>query len=209
MTFSKSQFWNAIDLIDREAVRDAPQESRALAALMTFLESSPITLIEEFERLLRQLLYDIDGEVYCDAAGINSGDGFLYRRCFVVAMGQEYYNSVLVNPKSMPDSEFEPLLYVAAKAWATKTGGDPYDWNLVSSASYETGANSDRWTQTNARFEEMQREWADARQDEVRIAADAAFSARNYEEVVRLLAPIAETLAPMHIKKLEFARKKL
>jgi hypothetical protein len=44
--------------------------------------------------------------------------------------------------------------------------------------------------------------------EEATIAADAAFSARDYKEVVRLLSPFADVLDEMQAMKLEFCMKR-
>ncbi len=59
-----------------------------------------------------------------------SADEFLYIRCCVVANGQDFYKSVLQNPDLMPqDIDFEPLLYVAEKAYFLKTGKTDFSFN--------------------------------------------------------------------------------
>lgn len=44
--------------------------------------------------------------------------------------------------------------------------------------------------------------------EEAIMAADAAFSARDYAEVVRLLSPFANVLDEMQAMKLEFCRQR-
>jgi hypothetical protein len=96
-------------------------------------------------------LYDLDGEVYADHAGESgeSGDAFLYARCYVVAKGKQHYESVKADPTMMPkslDQWCEALLNVASKAWAIATGKDEEDWDHDSPLSYETGSNKANWT---------------------------------------------------------------
>ena len=43
------------------------------------------------------------------------------------------------------DDWLEELLYVAAEAWAEKTGRDTDDWDFSASVSYETGSNAGAW----------------------------------------------------------------
>jgi hypothetical protein len=48
-------------------------------------------------------------------------------------------------PQSL-DEWCEALLYVAPRAWASKTGRDEENWGFQASVSYETGSNSAKWT---------------------------------------------------------------
>ena len=65
MARTLAQFWEAIELIDRSAVRNDPNDSRAVATLAAFLESRPVSPIESLEERLSRVLYEIDGEQYC------------------------------------------------------------------------------------------------------------------------------------------------
>ena len=79
-------------------------------------------------------LYDIDGESYADNAGESgqSGDGFLYARCYVVGCGKALYEEVKADPGKMPkslDEWCEALLYTSQRAWAVVTGRDEEEWD--------------------------------------------------------------------------------
>ena len=150
---SEDDFWNLtknidgseLDLLDED---DYPEEQ--LEPLVSALSKLNIKEIEEFEDKLSYFLYNLDGKKYADSAGDSgeSGDGFLYARCWVVAKGKKYYEAVLTDPQKMPNEICqwcEPLLYVTSKAWAISTGNDEEDWDYTPSFDYETGSNSSLW----------------------------------------------------------------
>ena len=143
------QFWQLISKIDRQALRDGDEEG-AVEPLIDELSQRSEADIQQFEALLAQALYDLDGKAHADEAGESggSGDGFLYARCWVIARGQKFYEGVRANPKKMPkslESWCEPLLYAARQAWAISTGNDEDDWAYETPVSYETGSNAALW----------------------------------------------------------------
>ena len=77
-----------------------------------------------------------------------SADDFLYIRCVVVANGQEFYASVVEDPRRMPQGlEFEALLSIPDAAFEKKTG-EPYEH--VPPVSYESFQNSVGWQPSSA-----------------------------------------------------------
>ena len=147
----QSEFWRLIGKIDRSALRDGDDDG-AVEPLIEALAEYPEPEIKEFESILAQCLYDIDGENYADQAGESgqSGDGFLYARCYVVARGKKHYDAVKADPAKMPkslDEWCESLLYVAQRAWAAATGEDEESWDHDAPVSYETGCNKANWPQ--------------------------------------------------------------
>jgi Protein of unknown function (DUF4240) len=145
----QSAFWRLIGKIDRAALRDGDDEG-AVEPLVEALAGCGEADIREFENLLSQCLYDIDGQAYADQAGQSgqSGDGFLYARCYVVAKGRKHYDAVRADPTKMPkslDEWCESLLYVAPQAWAAATGNDEEAWDHDTPVSYETGSNKANW----------------------------------------------------------------
>jgi len=147
----EATFWKLIELVDIGALQRQNQDAavQPLTEALTKLDEASVF---EFENILVQMLYDIDGQKYADEAGRsgNSDDGFLYIRCFVVAMGREYYNAVKADPRRMPKDEAwcESLTYVAGQAWTTITGKDEEDWYELAtgtSVSYESGSNKANW----------------------------------------------------------------
>ncbi|MFZ5889601.1 MAG: DUF4240 domain-containing protein [Myxococcota bacterium] len=141
-----AEFWRLIDTIDAQALSDGDEEG-AIEPLREALEGLEKAELEGFEEQLAQKLYAIDGKEYADAAGESgeSGDGFLYARCYVVARGQAFYESVRKSPKAMPTSSddwCELLLFAAAEAFTNSTGET---WEFAASVSYETGSNTALW----------------------------------------------------------------
>jgi hypothetical protein len=145
----QTKFWALIGKIDRSALRSGDEDG-AVEPLIEALAKHSEEDILEFENILAQSLYDIDGRVYADAAGESGGsvDGFLYARCYVVANGKKYYEAVRADPTKMPktlDEWCEPLLSVAQTAWAAATGKDEESWVSDTPVSYETGSNEPGW----------------------------------------------------------------
>lgn len=146
---TRDEFWKLIDTIDREALRDGDEEGAVEPLIEALAERDPDDILA-FEDHLAQALYDIDGRAFADATGESgrSGDGFLYARCYVVACGRKFYESVRADPSRMPDSIdqwCEALLSVAPQAWAQATGQDEDAWDHESPVSYETGSNTTQW----------------------------------------------------------------
>ena len=143
------KFWSLIALIDKDALAEDDEEG-AIEPLQDALSDLELAELESFEEQLSLALHAIDGEEFAANAGDSGGsdDGFLYARCYVVAKGRAYYNSVLANPKLMAKSEdmwCEALLYPHREIWAEKTGKDASDWTFEASVSYESGSNEELW----------------------------------------------------------------
>ena len=146
---TNDEFWKSISLIDIEALDEGDEET-AVEALSESISSNTEEEINQFYEILSQYLYKLDGKVWCDESGesSNSSDGFLYARCYVVAKGRDYYESVLNDPRLMPKSceqWAESLIYVAGQAWGEVTGNDEEDYEFEPSVSYETGSNDNQW----------------------------------------------------------------
>jgi hypothetical protein len=145
----QSTFWRLIAKIDQDALREGDEEGAVEPLGEALAECTPAD-IHEFENILAQRLFDIDGEVYADEAEESgqSDDGFLYARCFVVAQGKQQYDAVKADPTKMPkslDQWCESLLYVSQRAWAAATGEDEEAWDHLPPVSYETGSNRANW----------------------------------------------------------------
>lgn len=130
---SETFFWESINLLDWTHEGD---NEKIIQPLVQFLSQKEVADIELFAEILSQKLAKLDHTawrqaVYPDMSDF-SADEFLYIRCCVVANGRDFYDSVLRKPADMPQNlDFEPLLYVAEKAYRLKTGKD--DWAYVSS----------------------------------------------------------------------------
>lgn len=146
-SFTETDFWKAIDLLDWANEGD---DERVTEALVTFLAEQPLSHIYRFSDLLSEKLWYLDTYEHAkifledpEEEGYLSVDDFLYARCAVVANGLEYYKKVFAHPQLMPkDLTFEPLLYIAMKAYKRKTGND---FNAVSAYNYETYSNKNGW----------------------------------------------------------------
>lgn len=143
------KFWELINLIDWEA----ENEDKVILPLVIKLSEMNIQNIYIFEEILSEQLYKLDGKKYAENIGEDSyregeeyfsSDIFLYARCYVIACGKKYYNTVLSDPTQMPkDKDFESLLYVSKRAYQMKTGKD--DFCLLTQYSYETFSNKEGW----------------------------------------------------------------
>lgn len=146
-TFGVSDFWAAMDRLDWQHEGD---DDMVVAPLIAFLGAGPLAHIYRFHDLLAEQLWKLDtyphAKVFLDDPeedGFLSVDDFLYTRCAVVANGQAYYEKVIANPALMPpDLTFEPLLYVALKAYKLQTGKN---FAAVAPFNYETYSNQGGW----------------------------------------------------------------
>ncbi len=145
--FTEADFWQAIGLMDWSKEGN---DEQVVEPLISFLTEQPLSHIYRFADMLSQKLWNLDtyahATIFLDdpaEEGYLSVDDFLYTRCAVVANGLEYYEKVLKNPHLMPpDLTFEPLLYVALKAYKRKTGKN---FIPVSAYHYETYSNKNGW----------------------------------------------------------------
>lgn len=140
-------FWAIIDHLDWEQEED----QAILEPAIKKLASMSIANIYSFEEILSEKLYRLDQQKYAVNIGDNaynkvrnfSVDGFLYARACVIANGQEAFESVLNDPAKMPKNiTFEPLLYLAARAYEIKT---KKTFSYISSFNYETYSNAEGW----------------------------------------------------------------
>jgi hypothetical protein len=143
------EFWRLIGLIDTDTLNQGDEEG-ALEGLLAAVSQLQKSEIYAFDDALALALYDIDGHVYSQASGKAgaSDDSFLYLRCYVVAMGRDFYSAVKSDPRKTPTSIenwCEPLLYVASIAWSSLTGIDRSEYDHVSPVSYETCSNKALW----------------------------------------------------------------
>lgn len=143
---TEERFWELIDLLDwsKEGDDDAVTEPVVRA-----LSEMPIPNIHQFEEILAEKLWHLDTRRHADASMREDPDGhfsvdyFLYDRCCVVANGKAFYEEVLNDPNKMPSGiSFEPLLYIADRAFSRKTGKKLVH---IPSRSYETYSNEAGW----------------------------------------------------------------
>tara|TARA_Y100000766_G_C18560120_1_gene437267 strand:+ start:22 stop:618 length:597 start_codon:yes stop_codon:yes gene_type:complete len=147
-------FWELISLIDW----NQQENEKQLKPLIDALSKSPEKDILQFEDILANKLYSIDGVEfaknidpqfsYGNPSGYLSPDYFLYVRCCVIASGKSSYDNVIKNPKNMPKGlDYEPLLYVASEAFMKNTGKTIDEFYELSqtTVSYETYSNEALW----------------------------------------------------------------
>jgi len=144
-------FWQVISLFNWDKSGD---DDAVMKPAIDALAAMDCDAIFKFDDILSEKLHALDTRVHCKACYAGeldpddgddyiSADDFLYRRCVVVANGQEFYTSILEDPSRMPqDLEFEALLSMPLAAFEQKTG-EAYEH--VTAVSYESFQNSDGW----------------------------------------------------------------
>ncbi len=150
---SEKRFWDIIALLDWSRQGD---DNAVIEPAVDVLANSPVRHIYEFEDILSEKLYLLDGIAYARNTGKSaykseeeyfSVDGFLYDRCCVVANGREFYEQVLKDPAEMTkDLSFGALLRVAHEAFKRKTG--KY-LDYMPAFNYETYRNEEGWKETD------------------------------------------------------------
>ncbi|MBA3994186.1 MAG: hypothetical protein C0469_11720 [Cyanobacteria bacterium DS2.3.42] len=147
----ESKFWDLLSLIKLPNEEDEGDVGAARAALAEL----SIEDIQRFEQILIEKLFALDTRVHAGESLENeedffSNDGFLYKRCYVVASGKEYFDDILLNPQRMPKDimlTLEELLYLPQNAYELKTGDDEF-LPVTSNLSPETGSNLQGWEET-------------------------------------------------------------
>ena len=143
-----NMFWEVIGKIDwtKESDRERMQPA------IDFLAKTKVSEIKKFQESLTYKLYLLDTKEHAENIGEDSFkdddsyfsvDNFLYVRCCVIANGQEYFESVLKNPKDMPKNmDFEPLLYIAEEAYEKRMNKE---LEYETGCDYETFSNYKGW----------------------------------------------------------------
>lgn len=149
---SEQRFWEIIALLDWEKQGD---DNAVIEPAVAVLAESPVRHIYEFEDILSEKLYQLDGLAYARETGESayksagdffSVDGFLYDRCCVVANGKSFFEKVLKDPTQMPKGmSFGALLRVGQAAFKRKTGKD---LDYMHAFNYETYSNEEGWKNT-------------------------------------------------------------
>ncbi len=145
---TEQRFWELIGLLDWS--KEGNDEA-VLEPLVAALAAGPMRHIYEFEDLLSQKLYALDGIIYARNIGQSayrdgayfSPDIFLYARCCAVANGRETYEQVLKNSEIMPkDIDFGALLRASQEAFKRKTGRN---LDYIPAYPIETYSNHAGW----------------------------------------------------------------
>ncbi len=133
---NETAFWEIISFLDWGRKRNEDIVAPAIAALSRYSEST----IFQFEDILAQKLFALDGEKYALALGWDengkayfSADTFLYARCCVVANGALFYNKVLAVADSVNaivatgNAEWKTLKQ-AYTLWETAHAAQMFQW---------------------------------------------------------------------------------
>ena len=113
-----------------------------LDALASHCRRLPGAELASLDQVLEHRLWEIDrADVHAVTGG--SDDGFLYARGFIVAMGREFYGSVVDTPQTaVPWTEREEMCYFFAQLYRDRFG-DFLDTS--SGISRESGSNLAGW----------------------------------------------------------------
>jgi len=147
---NEKRFWEIISLLNWTQDDD----NAVIEPAVNALSKHTIAEIYKFDDILSEKLYALDHEKYAKNIGRHSinnssndnffSDIFLFARACVVANGREIYQEVLENPEEMPkDIDFEPLLYLAEKAYSRKTKKSKY--THAPAFCCETYSNTEGW----------------------------------------------------------------
>lgn len=157
----EKKFWDLIENAwERSGCNDVRQKAlenrdeAALEALSQFIETELIAYYQiELQKLdkndfiayihiLEQKLYQIDrAEIHEYTDG--SDDGFLYCRCFIVAMGKQYYDMVDKNPtKAIYDLSAERFGFEAYMSYEKKFS-EEFERNSIH--CIESASNIEGW----------------------------------------------------------------
>jgi Protein of unknown function (DUF4240) len=126
------EFWKLIDTT-REAT--GGDVSKQVGLLVEILVNRSIDEIFAYEKIMDDLLdkaYDAALWDAADIIGCGTGDdGFMDFRAWLIAQGQEVYESALADPESLvdlvdidDDAQEEEMLFVAMYAYEKKTGNE-------------------------------------------------------------------------------------
>ncbi len=141
----EATFWAIISNFDWN-VRD---EKQIMQPAVDILSKFPEEDIYKFEDILSEKLYLLDGVAFGSnfmrgPAQYLSVDMFLYRRCYVVAKGKNFFDNILANPRQGAFEEtFEGILYLPSFAFKKKTNSQ--DYSHQTKFNYETYSNSKAW----------------------------------------------------------------
>jgi Protein of unknown function (DUF4240) len=142
------EFWRIIQLLDWSKEGD---DALVTEPAVQALQKESLAYIYRFADILAEKLWHLDtknhAQVFLDnpeEEGYLSVDDFLYARCAVVANGEHFYEKIWKKPSDMPtELTFEPLLYIAADAYARKTGKE---FTSIPAFNYETYSNKKGWS---------------------------------------------------------------
>lgn len=135
---------NAIKSNDERLLEDLNElfENEILDNFTARISELNKTELTTFIHILEEKIYDIDRaeiQEYTDG----SDDGFLYCRCFIVAMGQSYYDMINHCPeKATMDLEAESFGFIAYKVYEKNF---KEEFNIYEFHSMESASNPKGW----------------------------------------------------------------
>ena len=146
---TEESFWEIIAMLNWEG----NETVEVINPVIEYLNELPIPAIEEFEDILSEKLFLLDGQKFAEHTGDNayrgekhpfSADEFLYARCYVVAQGKDFLlpssrRTQKKCPKTWVSSHYYPLL---PRPTRQKTG---QGFSHIPAFIIETFANSDGW----------------------------------------------------------------
>ena len=157
-----TEFWGLIErawsmepeLLEQRKKAIASNKESQLEKLANIIEDELVDPYEEllyaldrdelssFIRTWEERMYHIDRkEIQQHTDG--SDDGFLYVRCFIIAMGQTYYDSIDTNPALAKEGlEAEGFGFTAYSVYQDKFDED---FKRGSKHAIETGSNKEGW----------------------------------------------------------------
>ncbi len=159
---TQQKFWEIIELSWADSPKLDKKRAKALKSndeelLEELSEELEETILENYNKrllaldkdeltkfihILEERIYNIDRQEiheYTDG----SDDGFLYCRCFIVGMGQNYYDMIDKNPsKATLDLEAESFGFSAYKQYEEKF---EEEFDRYSIHSMESSSNQNGW----------------------------------------------------------------
>lgn len=127
-----SQFWKIIG----DACAGASDDEDFLGRIDSYLRALKPEELLEFETHFNKMnaqaySWNLWGAAYLMNGGC-SDDGFDYFRAWLIAQGQETFETALEDPDSLaaladPEGELEELIYLAGEAYEEKTGEEMPD----------------------------------------------------------------------------------
>jgi len=162
----EERFWELVEAAWASSGAEVARARRALAnrapgagsqeplavvegALEAFLEEltarnrgSSSEELTALDRVVERKLHEIDrADVHAVTGG--SDDGFLYARGFIVAMGRDFYDAVVREPKTAPAADCGKMCYFFARLHDERFGGHP---DTGSKISRESCSNPAGWS---------------------------------------------------------------
>ena len=163
LSMTISQFWEIIEASWADSPKLYKKRAKALTSndeelLIELSEDLTDTILQnyirrlhllnkdeltEFILILEERLYHLDREeIHMFTDG--SDDGFLYCRCFILGMGEQYYTMIDQEPeKATMDIEAESFGFEAYGVYQEKFGEEFERYQIH---SIESGSNTNGWT---------------------------------------------------------------